>query len=48
VVAAMVPLTYAGVLALWPLVLDWWPWLLAGAIAVVALGAWWLWARRFK
>jgi len=32
---------YAAVLALWP-------WLLAGAVAVVAVGAWWLWWRLPK
>jgi uncharacterized protein YjbI with pentapeptide repeats len=39
---------YAAALALWPLVLVWWPWLVAGAVAVVALGAWWLWWRLPK
>jgi len=39
---------YVAALALWPLVLVWWPWLLAGAAAVVALGAWWLWWRLPK
>jgi uncharacterized protein YjbI with pentapeptide repeats len=39
---------YAAALALWPLVLVWWPWLLAGVIAVVVLGAWWLWWRLPK
>jgi hypothetical protein len=34
---------YAASRALWPLLLVWWSWLLAGAAAVVALGAWWLW-----
>ena len=29
---------YAVALAWWPLVLVWWHWLLAGAVAVVALG----------
>jgi uncharacterized protein YjbI with pentapeptide repeats len=27
------------------LLLVWWPWLLAAAVAEVALGAWWLWWR---
>ena len=36
---------YAGSRALWPLLILWWPWLLAGLAAVVALGAWWLWWR---
>jgi hypothetical protein len=39
---------YAAALALWHFVLVWWPWLLAGAAAVVALGAWWLWWRLPK
>jgi uncharacterized protein YjbI with pentapeptide repeats len=39
---------YAAVLALSPLVVVWWPRLLAGAGAVVALGAWWLWWRLPK
>jgi hypothetical protein len=39
---------YAATLALWPLVLVWWPWLRAGAVAVVALGTWWLWWRQPK
>ena len=39
---------YVAALALWPLVLVWWPRLLAGAVAVVALGAWWLWWRLPK
>jgi hypothetical protein len=39
---------YAAALALWPLVLVWWPQLLAGVVAVVALGAWWLWWRLPK
>jgi hypothetical protein len=39
---------YAAVLASRPLLLVWWPWLLAGAVAVVALGAWWLWWRLPK
>ena len=26
----------------------WWPWLVAGAVAVVAFGAWWLWWRLPK
>jgi hypothetical protein len=39
---------YAAALALWPLLLVWWPWLLAGAVAVLALGAWWLWWRLPK
>jgi hypothetical protein len=39
---------YAAALAWWPLVLVWWHWLLAGAVAVVALGAWWLWWRLPK
>src|SRR5215469_8064918 len=34
---------YAAARALWPFALVWWPWLLAGAVAVVALGAWWVW-----
>jgi hypothetical protein len=34
---------YAASRALWPFLLVWWSWLLAGAAAVVALGAWWLW-----
>ena len=34
---------YAGSRALWSLLVLWWPWLLAGVAAVVALGAWWLW-----
>ena len=36
---------YAASRALWPLLLVWWPWLVAGAVPVVALGAWWLWWR---
>jgi hypothetical protein len=39
---------YAAVLALWPLVLVWWPRLLPGAVAVLALGGWWLWWRLPK
>jgi hypothetical protein len=39
---------YAGALAFCPLVLVWWPRLLAGAVAVVALGVWWLWWRLPK
>ena len=40
---------YAAALALSPLLLVWWPWLLAGVGgAVVALGAWWLWWRLPK
>jgi hypothetical protein len=39
---------YAAALTLWPSVLVWWPRLLAGAVAVVALGAWWLWWRLPK
>jgi hypothetical protein len=35
---------YTAALALWPLLLVWWPWL----VAVVALGAWWLWWRLPK
>jgi len=34
---------YAAALALWPLLLVWRPWLLAGAVAAVVLGALWLW-----
>jgi len=36
---------YTAALALWPLLLVWWPWLVAGLVAVVALGARWLWWR---
>jgi uncharacterized protein YjbI with pentapeptide repeats len=36
---------YAASRALWPSLLVWWPWLVAGAVPVVALGAWWLWWR---
>ena len=46
----IVPAVFAGGIgvytasqALWPFLLVWWSWLLAGAAAVVALGAWWLW-----
>src|SRR6516164_4850435 len=39
---------YTAALALWPLLLVWWPWLVAGLVAVVALGAWWLWWRLPK
>lgn len=39
---------YAAALALSPLLLVWWPWLLAGAAGVVPLGAWWLWWRLPK
>jgi hypothetical protein len=39
---------YAGSRALWPMLVLWWPWLLAGVAAVVALGAWWLWWRLPK
>jgi uncharacterized protein YjbI with pentapeptide repeats len=39
---------YAVSRALWPFLILWWPWLLAGVIAVVALGAWWLWWRLPK
>ena len=35
---------YTAALALWPLLLVWWPWL----VAVVALGAWRLWWRLPK
>lgn len=34
--------------AYWSLLLSWWPQLLAGMAAVVALGAWWLWWRLPK
>src|SRR4051794_20812511 len=34
---------YAIAHALWPSLLVWWPWLLAGVSGVVILGAWWLW-----
>jgi hypothetical protein len=34
---------YAASRALWPFLLVWWSWLLAGAAPVGALGAWWLW-----
>jgi hypothetical protein len=34
---------YAAAVTLWSLLLVWWPWLLAGVAALVALGAWWLW-----
>ena len=36
---------YTAALALWPLLPVWWPWLVAGLVAVVALGARWLWWR---
>jgi hypothetical protein len=39
---------YAASRALWPFLLVWWSWLLAGAAAVAALGAWWLWWRLPK
>ena len=39
---------YTAALALWPLFLVWWPWPVAGLVAVVALGAWWLWWRLPK
>jgi uncharacterized protein YjbI with pentapeptide repeats len=39
---------YAAALALWPWLLVWWPRLFAGAVAVVALGAWWSWWRLPK
>jgi hypothetical protein len=39
---------YVAALAWWPLLLVWWTRLLAGAGAVVALGAWWLWWRLPK
>src|SRR6516165_2631766 len=39
---------YTAALAWWPFVLVWWPRLLAGAVALVALGAWWLWWRLPK
>jgi len=39
---------YATVQAFWPRLLVWWPWLLAGVAAVLALGAWWLWWRLPK
>ena len=39
---------YAASRALWPFLLVWWPWLLAGIAADVALGAWWLWWRLPK
>ena len=39
---------YTAALALWPFLLVWWPWLVAGLVAVVALGAWWLWWRLPK
>jgi hypothetical protein len=39
---------YAGSRALWPLLVLWSPWLLAGMAAVVALCAWWLWWRLPK
>jgi hypothetical protein len=38
-----------GALAFWPLLLVWWPGLLAGVTGVAALsGAWWLWWRLPK
>jgi len=40
---------YVAALARWPLLLVWWPRLVAGVVAVVAvvvpIGAWWLWWR---
>ena len=39
---------YVAALAWWPFLLVWWPRLLAGAGAIVALGAWWLWWRLPK
>jgi hypothetical protein len=39
---------YAGLRALWSLLVLWWPWLLAGVAAIVALGAWSLWWRLLK
>jgi hypothetical protein len=39
---------YAISRALWPLLVLWWPWLLAGGVAVVALCSWWLWWRLPK
>jgi uncharacterized protein YjbI with pentapeptide repeats len=39
---------YAAALAYRPLLLVWWPWLVAGVVGVVALGAWWLWWRLPK
>jgi hypothetical protein len=36
---------YVAALASWSLLLVWWPPLLAGTAAAVALGAWWLWWR---
>src|SRR3954470_6394464 len=41
-----------GIYATWPTTKDWWlvswPWLVAGAIPLVAFGAWWLWWRLPK
>src|SRR5437773_246925 len=34
---------YAASMVFWSLLLVLWPWLLAGAAAVMAVGAWWLW-----
>jgi hypothetical protein len=38
-----------GIYATWPATKAWWlvfwPWLVAGGIPLVALGAWWLWWR---
>jgi uncharacterized protein YjbI with pentapeptide repeats len=39
---------YAAALASWPLLLVWWPWMLVGAVPVVALSAWWSWWRLPK
>ena len=40
---------YVAALAWWPFLLVWWPRLIAGAGAIVALGAcWWLWWRLPK
>jgi hypothetical protein len=39
---------YTGGRALWPLLLVWWPWLVAGAVLPIALGIWWLWWRLPK
>jgi uncharacterized protein YjbI with pentapeptide repeats len=39
---------YAAALAWWPVLLIWWSYMLAGAIGVAVLGAWWLWWRLPK
>src|SRR5215469_1129438 len=38
----------AAAAVLWPWLLGWWPWLVAGVVPVVPLGAWWLWWRLPK